>query len=351
MAPQGVESVNLVGISAVLGLVERGLVPDALVRSGIRALVRDGLRARERSGASDGDLLAELRAAPIAVNTAEANSQHYELPAAFFGLVLGPHRKYSGCYWPTGVRTLADAEAASLRETCAHADLRDGQDVLELGCGWGSLTLWMAAHYPRSRITAVSNSNGQREYIQTQCRERGLSNVRVVTADMNDFAPGAAFDRVVSVEMFEHMRNHEALMRRIAGWLRPDGRLFVHIFVHGRATYLFDGSTSADWMGRHFFTGGMMPSDTLLAEYQDDLVLERQWRQDGTHYQKTADAWLANLDARRGEALEILAGAYGAGEKRRWLVRWRLFFMACAEMFGYADGGEWWVSHYRFKAR
>lgn len=340
----------------LMGLAERGLLPGWLVRIGIRRLIADGLRERDRGGldrrsAHFRELLAELDAGPIAVQTDAANDQHYELPPEFFALCLGRHRKYSGCLWPDGVTSLDAAEEASLAETCAHADLADGQRILELGCGWGSLTLWMAERYPRSTITAVSNSTPQRRFIEGQCAARGFANVRVITADMNSFAPDGRFDRVVSVEMFEHMRNHRALLRRIADWLDVGGKLFVHIFVHGRTAYLYEDRGPSDWITRYFFSGGMMPSDDLLLRRQDDLVLEEQWRQSGVHYARTAEAWLQNLDRRRTEALAILAHAYGAPAATRWLHRWRIFFIACAELFGFAGGAEWWVSHYRFQRR
>lgn len=340
------------GWVGALELAELGRLPDVLVRGGIRMLVRRGLRDRAAvNGGQESRLRDALVTGPIAVRQQTANDQHYELPAAFFGLVLGRRRKYSGCFWPTGVTTLDAAEEASLRETCAHAQLADGMEILELGCGWGSLTLWMAEHYPRARITAVSNSRSQREFIEQRCREAGFSNVHVLTADVNDLRLDGAYDRVVSVEMFEHVRNHALLMRRIAGWLRLDGKLFVHIFVHGRTTYLFESRGPGDWMTEHFFAGGIMPHDGWLPHFQDDLRLEAQWRQDGRHYQRTADAWLRNLDANRTAALRILAGHYGVERSQRWLQRWRMFFMACAEMFGYDQGREWWVSHYLFARR
>lgn len=339
-------------LSASMGLAEHGWLPDAALRLGIRRMVASGLRqracAQTQRAENEQRLIKQFRTSPIAVATDTANEQHYELPPEFFGLCLGKHRKYSGCYWPGGVTSLDQAEAASLRATCQHAELADGQRILELGCGWGSLSLWMAEHFPQAHITAVSNAAPQREYICNTAKQRGLSNLDVITADMNDFAIEQTFDRVVSVEMFEHMRNHAALLERIANWLKPGGKLFVHIFVHARQTYLYEVEGADNWMGRYFFTGGMMPADKLLYAYQDHLKLEFHARQDGTHYQRTANAWLENLDRNRPHVMPILSDVYGAGEQVRWLNRWRMFFLACAEMFGYADGQEWWVSHYRF---
>ncbi len=340
----------------ILTLAERGLYPDAIVRWGIRQLLKQRL-AEIRSGDVETAAQRELRfidemsRAPIAVLAEKANEQHYEVTADFFGHVLGPHLKYSSAFWSAGAATLAQAEAAGLHETCLHAALNDGQNILELGCGWGSLTLWMAEHYPGSRITAVSNSHSQRAYIEAQVRERGLERrIRVVTCDMNRFEidPGQ-FDRVLSVEMFEHMRNWPELFARIRRWLTPEGRFFLHVFVHRAASYLFEDRGPADWMSREFFTGGMMPSDELALACQGHLACVARWRWDGTHYERTANAWLANMDDARETLWPVIEHIYGRQEAQVWWGRWRLFFMACAELFGYEKGRQWGVSHYLFE--
>ena len=337
----------------VLGLAERGLVPDALLRAGIRRMCAQRLRD-EHAGDPDAAarrnaaLIAELRESPVAIHTDAANRQHYELPPGFFTRCLGPRLKYSGCYYPTGSETLAQAEEAMLALYGERAELADGQDILELGCGWGSLTLWMAQHYPNARITAVSNSAPQRAFIEAQCRERGFANVRVITCDVNRLElPASNFDRCVSVEMFEHMRNYATLLGRIGGWLRPGGKLFVHIFCHRTLLYPFETAGDDNWMGRHFFTGWLMPAADTLLWFQDALRIEDRWLVDGTHYERTANHWLENQDARHDEVMAILREAYGDAA-RLWFQRWRMFWMACAELFGYDHGREWMVAHYRF---
>lgn len=327
-------------------LLERGLVPDRLVRAKIRSLLKDRLE-REKGG-NEEDFVRSLRDQPIAVSTREANDQHYEVPARFFELVLGSNLKYSCGYYEAGARSLDEAEEAMLALTARRAGLADGQRILELGCGWGSLTLWMAKRYPRARITAVSNSHGQREFVEAKALREGLANVEVVTCDMNSFRAAGLYDRIVSVEMFEHMRNVPELLRRIEGFLEDDGKLFVHVFVHARHSYLFEDNDESDWMARHFFSGGMMPSRSLYRRFQENLVLASQWDVDGRNYQRTAEDWLKNVDRRREEVLEVFANTYGAKHALRWLARWRVFFMACAELWGFAGGGEWMVSHYLF---
>ncbi|MDT0140078.1 cyclopropane-fatty-acyl-phospholipid synthase family protein [Acidovorax sp. PRC11] len=335
--------------------VEKGLVPDRLVRHGIRRLLKDRL-AELRSG--DGAAAAEqtqafldrIRSAPLALVPEKANEQHYEIPAEFFARVLGPHRKYSSCLWPGGAVTLEQAEEAALAETCAHADLQDGQRILELGCGWGSLTLWMAARYPASRITALSNSRSQREYIESEARRRNLQNVQVHTCDFNVFDTPERFDRIVSVEMFEHLRNWPQAFAHVARWLEPGGRFFLHVFAHREAPYPFVARDASDWMSEHFFSGGMMPSDDLALHCQDDLRLARRWRWDGTHYARTARAWLDNMDASRDVLRPLFDEVYGTAADT-WWTRWRLFFLAVEELFAYGAGQQWWVSHYLFDRR
>ncbi|MGB3049583.1 MAG: cyclopropane-fatty-acyl-phospholipid synthase family protein [Polyangiales bacterium] len=328
-------------------VIERGLVPDPLLRFGIRRICQRRLWERRHAGHDALRRHVEtLRQSPVAAQPEAANEQHYEVPPGFFEAVLGPRLKYSCCTWNQGARSLADAENAALAQVQERAQLDDGQRILELGCGWGSLTLWMAESLPHSRITAVSNSHGQREFIERRARKRSLHNVRVITADVNTLCLEGSFDRVVSIEMFEHMRNWEALLSRIAGWLCDDGKLFVHIFAHHRYAYLYEDEGPSDWMARHFFTGGQMPSEDLLLEFQKDLVVNERWRLGGEHYAKTSNAWLANLDRHRDEAITALRTVTDDDEARSAFHRWRIFFMACAELFAYRDGCEWGVSHY-----
>lgn len=337
-------------------LLERNLVPDALIRHGIRRLLRQRLEEERCSNEEAQQLqlmrfIDQLKASPVAINTREANEQHYEVPCEFFELVLGKHLKYSSCYFRPGVESLETAEAEMLKLTCERARLANGDRILELGCGWGSLTLWMAEHYPNSRITAVSNSRTQKKFIEARALSRGLSNIEIITCDMNDLqlGPNAQFDRVVSVEMFEHMRNYELLLARVASWMKPAATLFVHIFTHREYAYPFDVRDESDWMARYFFTGGIMPSDHLLAYFQRDVKLTQHWRVDGVHYQKTSECWLANMDKNRVRVESILKETYGAQDMTRWWVYWRVFFMACAELWGFRGGREWFVSHYLFE--
>jgi cyclopropane-fatty-acyl-phospholipid synthase len=337
-------------LDGAVALLERGWIPQPLIRWGMRRLCRQRLRDERAGEPGRAERLAAfvdlMKTGPVAPVPERANEQHYEVPAQFFRLALGPHLKYSCCWWSRHTADLGEAERASLDLTCRRAGIGDGQEILELGCGWGSLTLWMAAHYPNSRITAVSNSASQRRYIEGEAAARNLANLRVITEDMNDFDTADRFDRVVSVEMFEHMRNYRELLKRVAGWLRPGGTLFVHVFCHREITYAFETEGSDNWMGRHFFTGGIMPSRDLLAQFDEDMRVAKRWDLDGTHYQKTSEAWLRNLDARADEALEIMAGTYGPADAYRWLQRWRIFFLAVAELFGYDRGREWGVCHY-----
>jgi cyclopropane-fatty-acyl-phospholipid synthase len=332
------------------GILDRDLVPDWVIRRAIRRRCAARLEL-ERARKNRKAFLADLRSSPIALHTDLANQQHYEVPPAFFAEVLGPRRKYSCGLWEQGVETLAEAEDAMLDLTCERADLANGQAILDLGCGWGSLAIYAAQRYPTSRITAVSNSRDQGEFIRQEAARLSLGNLTVVTDDVNTFVPDDRFDRVVSVEMFEHLKNYGEMLARIDHWLRPDGRLFVHMFVHKRLAYHYQSEGPDDWMAQHFFTGGTMPSFDLLRDFGDDLVVSRDWQVSGWHYQRTCEAWLARMDERREAILPILAETYGADQVTRWWVRWRVFFMACAELFAYRDGREWFVGHYRLRRR
>ncbi len=343
-------------------LLARRLVPDPVLRRVIRSRVKglessfDRLTLKEQV-AREAALVAEFEAGAIAINTAEANRQHYDLPPEFFERVLGPRRKYSCCYWDTccswegDAAGLGQAEEAMLELTAERAGLDDGQNILDLGCGWGSLSLWAAERYPRSRVLAVSNSQSQRRYVERLRLQRGLNNLEVVAADVGDLAPDRPFDRVVSVEMFEHVRNHRALMRRVADWLTPGGRLFVHVFCHRRHLYAFEPDTGGGWMAEHFFSGGVMPSWDYLARYQEDLALLDRWKVDGRHYALTLRSWRDNLDRHREEVLPLLASTYGPDRARLWFAYWRIFFMACEETFALDSGSAYFVGHYLFSKR
>ncbi|NND81663.1 MAG: class I SAM-dependent methyltransferase [Gammaproteobacteria bacterium] len=340
-----------------ISLAEAGKVPDFLLRYGIRRLCRQRLRDEcadnvEAQQRVFQERIEQLRASPIAIETEAANEQHYEVPAEFYRYALGEHLKYSACFYPTGDETLSQAEAAMLALYCQRAELQDGQKVLELGCGWGSLTLWMAEHYPNSQITGVSNSVSQRGYILEQAAQRGLENIEIQTCDVNKLTlPASQYDRVISIEMFEHMRNYRQLMENIAAWLTPQGKLFVHIFVHRVVMYPFDIQGEDDWMSRYFFTGGLMPAADTLLHFQQHLTMEQRWLLDGRHYEKTSNHWLANMDAHQGEIMQLFKTTYGAADANMWFHRWRIFFLACAELFGLDDGQQWMVAHYLFSSR
>lgn len=335
-------------------LTERGIVPDTIIRHGIRQLLRGRLKALssddiEASTELKQNFISRMLDSQVAELPEKANAQHYDVDPEFFIAALGPRLKYSCGFWGDATKSLAEAEEEALKITCDRAQLSDGQKILELGCGWGSLTLWMAEHFPGSQITAVSNSNDQARTIRSIAAERNLENIEVITADMNTFAPEGQFDRVISVEMFEHMRNWPELYERVANWLGSDGAFFKHIFVHKDTPYFFENENASDWMSHHFFSGGVMPSADLPLSFQQDLTLENRWHWNGLHYEKTCNAWLENMDQRKAQLMPIFERIYGQDFAKIWWMRWRMFFMACAELFGFNDGQEWFVGHYLFK--
>lgn len=334
-------------------LLEKNKVPDSLIRIGIRNLLKQRLKD-ENKGNTEAQqahlmqLIDELKASPIAINTQEANEQHYEVPTQFYQYCLGKHLKYSSGYWKDGVKDIDTSEKDMLEITCERAELKDGQDVLELGCGWGSLSLFMSAKFPKSNFTVVSNSRTQKIYIDEQAKLRGINNLTVITININDFTLDKTFDRVVSVEMFEHMRNYQKLMHKVSTLLKPEGKLFVHIFTHKEYAYKFEVIDDTDWMSKYFFTGGIMPSDDLLLYFNEHLGIQKHWHVSGMHYNKTSEAWLQNMDKHKAEIMPLFEQTYGKENAVKWWVYWRIFYMACAELWAYNNGEEWIVSHYLF---
>ena len=343
-------------------VLEKNLVPDFLIRWGSRRMTASRLRKIRSQNIEDhykylSRYIKELKAQPIAIRTDDANQQHYEIPTAFFEKVLGVNMKYSCGYWEKDIpvsraqQHLNYSEEAMMDLTCRRAGVVDGQKILDLGCGWGSLSLYMARKYPESDIVAVSNSATQKKFIENRAAEENLKNLTVIKEDINDFTYGGRFHRVVSVEMFEHMRNYEALMDKIAGLMLPEGRLFVHIFSHRNTPYSYETTNENDWMAKHFFAGGTMPSQDLLHYFTKRFSLNRQWAVSGLHYQKTLEAWLQRMDSQRNEIMPVMAEIEGEKQALKWWVYWRVFFMACAEFFAFNEGNEWYVSHYLFEKR
>ena len=339
-----------------IGAAERGWLSDSLIRKGIRTLLQQRLNELNQTyqGPEESQkkvfqqFVEEVSSSPIAVSTSEANQQHYEVPSSFFQWVLGTHLKYSSALWDKGASTLTEAEENMLDTVCQRAKIEDGMNILDLGCGWGSLSLWMARKFPNSQILGISNSQSQQDFIKSRCKDLDISNLKLEKCDINDFKTTKTWDRIVSIEMLEHVRNHRGLFKSMKEWVTPTGLMFIHVFCHHRYPYLFEDQGDHNWMGRYFFTGGMMPSCNYLTDCQDHWKIQDKWTVNGTNYQKTADAWLANTDARKQDIIPLFSKVYGDQDAQKWFHRWRLFFLACSELFGYKNGKEWLVGHYLF---
>jgi cyclopropane-fatty-acyl-phospholipid synthase len=348
------------GTDLAIPFVYTGLCPDYFIRLGIRIRCRDHLAILKQEGAEADhstkmEIIEGLKAMPTAIATDEANAQHYEVPAAFYDLSLGPRKKYSSGLWLNKNTTFEESEVAMLDLYCERAQLKDGMSIVDLGCGWGSLSLHLLEKYPNAKITGISNSHSQKEYILRTAKERGLNyeNINIVTCNVSD-DKGAldvvkGNDRVLSIEMFEHMKNYSSLLSKVYGFMKPGGKLFVHIFTHKDFAYHFEEG----WMADNFFTGGTMPSDDLLLYFGEHFSCENHWRVNGSNYEKTSNGWLDYLDKnwKNGKLKPVLGEAYGVGKEKEWYINWRLFFLSCAELWGYDHGEEWIVSHYLFQRR
>jgi len=289
----------------------------------------------------------------IAEATEEAKEQHYEVPTDFFLLSLGPWLKYSSCYWPKGCSTLRGAEEAMLEKICERAQIQDGMEILDLGCGWGSCGLYLLKKYPNVKVTFFSNSTTQQAYIREQAKKgNNLDRIKSIAGDVNVTELNAEFDRIVTNEMFEHMKNYEKLFEKVSKWLKPEtGLLFIHVFCHRFFPYQFKvkDSNNADWMGRNYFTGGSMPSFDTFLYFQKHLAIQNTWMINGVHYSKTLEAWLDLLKEKESIISEIFAKEYGADKVTEHLNGWKLFYIMSSEAFKYNEGNDWCVAHYTFK--
>ncbi|GAO19919.1 hypothetical protein UVI_02030340 [Ustilaginoidea virens] len=332
-------------------ILDGGYLPHAIIRFGIRQQLRHRLTTIASKSASVAydtkmSFIERLRTRPMAIETDAANKQHYEVGTGVFAACLGPRMKYSCCLYPQGDETLAQAETAMLRSYIDKADLKDGMSILDLGCGWGSGALYFAEMLPGSEITAFSNSRTQKRHIETEAARRNLSNIKVITGDVVDYEfESEMYDRIVSIELFEHMKNYELLMAKVSRALRPQGKLFVHIFAHLTTPYDYEDG----WMTTHFFTGGTMPSADLLLYFQKDLRIKKQWWVNGLHYSKTCEDWLSSMTANKARMWPHLIETYGEKDAATWYYRWHIFYMACSELFAYNGGDTWGVSHYLFE--
>ena len=332
-------------------LLARGLIPDWILRRGVRSQGKERLNMMNKVDSTKeySKFINEASTGNIAVNTDDANNQHYEVDSEFFKYCLGKNLKYSCCFWDENTLDLDAAEDNMLEIYSQRAQITDGMSILDIGCGWGSLSLFLAQKYPKSEITGVSNSSSQKIFIDSVASERNISNLNIITRDINDFRAEEKYDRILSIEMFEHTKNTKKLMNLINDWLNPNGLFFMHVFAHKENPYYFDRDQKNAWMAKYFFTGGMMPNHNLFKDLKSNLEYQKSWILSGEHYERTSNAWLDKMDQNKSKILSLFERSNGSSVAKRKFHFWRLFYIACAEIFGYDNGNEWVVSHHLFK--
>ena len=331
----------------LLLLAESGFIPDALIKIAARYISNKRI-SKSSIDYDKPEIISALSKGVVAEKTSDANKQHYEVPPEYFYHVLGTNLKYS-CSLFDNVNLLDEAETSMLELYIERANIKDGHKILDLGCGWGSFSLYIAKKYPNTNITSVSNSSDQITYIKNEAQKRGLPNIKAYRMDVNSLELNTQFDRIISIEMFEHLRNYKLILSSLNNLLKPDGRLFIHIFCHKKLTYFYEMKNNFDWMTKYFFQGGIMPSKDIFEYFDDELEIINQWDINGNHYSKTCKAWLNNHYINRKKILDVFQKHYD--KPKIWFNRWRIFFLSCEAFFALNNGKEYFVSHYLLKKK